>query len=77
MAEECLGVIGVESISQAGGEYYGPRSCTGILDCWLVHADDHAEIDGIAVRSIPLLMTDPEATAQMVRKGLELAGVVP
>jgi LPPG:FO 2-phospho-L-lactate transferase len=77
MAEECLGVIGVESNSQAVGEYYGPRSGTGILDCWLVHADDHAEIDGIAVRSIPLLMTDPEATAQMVRKGLELAGVVP
>jgi LPPG:FO 2-phospho-L-lactate transferase len=27
------------------------------------------------VRSVPLLMTDPEATAEMVGAGLELAGV--
>ncbi len=48
---------------------------TGILDCWLVHEGDHAEIDGVAVRSVPLLMTDPKATAEMVSAGLELAGV--
>lgn len=75
MADECLTVIGVESTSQAVGEHYGARSGTGILDCWLVHQDDKAEIDGVAVQSIPLLMTDPEATAQMVRAGLGLAGV--
>jgi LPPG:FO 2-phospho-L-lactate transferase len=40
-----------------------------------VHEDDKAEIDGVAVQSIPLLMTDPEATARMVRAGLELADV--
>jgi len=29
------------------------------------------------VKSVPLLMSDPQATAQMVRAGLELAGVTP
>ncbi|CAJ1507617.1 2-phospho-L-lactate transferase [[Mycobacterium] burgundiense] len=75
MADECLSVVGVESTSQAVGRHYGARSATGILDGWLVHQGDQAEIDGVAVRSVPLLMTDPTATAQMVRAGLELVGV--
>ena len=29
----------------------------------------------VAVRSVPLLMTDPAATAEMARAALELAGV--
>jgi LPPG:FO 2-phospho-L-lactate transferase len=45
------------------------------LDCWLIHEGDHAEIDGVAVQSVPLLMTDPGATAAMVGAGLDLAGV--
>jgi LPPG:FO 2-phospho-L-lactate transferase len=77
MADECLSVIGVASTSAAVGGYYGPRSGVGILDGWLVHAGDRAEIDGVEVRSVPLLMTDPLATAEMVRAGLELAGVKP
>ena len=28
-----------------------------------MHEGDHADIDGVAVRSVPLLMTDPKATA--------------
>jgi LPPG:FO 2-phospho-L-lactate transferase len=75
MADACLSVIGVESTAQAVGRHYGARGGTGILDCWLVAEGDHADIDAIAVRSIPLLMTDPKATAEMVRAGLELAGV--
>ncbi len=75
MADECLTVIGVESTAEAVGRHYGARSATGILDCWLVHDGDHADIDGVAVRSIPLLMSDPKATAEMVSAGLELAGV--
>jgi len=77
MADACLRVIGVESTAQAVGQYYGGRSGTGILDCWLVHEGDkaEAEIEGVAVRSIPLLMSDPEATAAMVSAGLKLAGV--
>jgi LPPG:FO 2-phospho-L-lactate transferase len=41
----------------------------------LIHEGDHAEIDGVAVRSVPLLMNDPKATAEMVSAGLDLAGV--
>ncbi|RFD25898.1 2-phospho-L-lactate transferase [Mycobacterium uberis] len=75
MADECLAVIGVQCTAAAVGQHYGARCATGILDCWLVHEDDRAEIDGVTVRSIPLLMRDPKATADMVSAGLELAGV--
>jgi LPPG:FO 2-phospho-L-lactate transferase len=75
MADACLAVIGVESSAEAVGRHYGARSATGLLDCWLVHEGDDADIDGVAVRSVPLLMRDPKATAEMVRAGLELAGV--
>ena len=59
MADECLSVIGVASTSEAVGGYYGPRSGVGILDGWLVHEGDRAEIEGVEVRAVPLLMTDP------------------
>ena len=77
MADECLSVIGVASTSEAVGGHYGARSGVGILDGWLVHEGDHAEIDGVEVRSVPLLMTDPQATAEMVRAGLDLAELTP
>jgi len=77
MADECLSVIGVDSTSEAVGEYFGARSGVGILDGWLVHEGDDADIDGVEVRAIPLLMTDPAATAEMVRAGFDLAGVKP
>ena len=75
MADECLTVIGVESTSEAVGRHYGARSSTGLLDAWLVADGDNAQIDGVTVRSIPLLMTDPSVTAQMVRAGLDVAGI--
>jgi LPPG:FO 2-phospho-L-lactate transferase len=75
MADECLRVIGVATTSEAVGGYYGARSGVGLLDGWLVHEGDHAEIPGMTVRSVPLLMSDPGATAAMVRSGLELAGL--
>ncbi|MDD4866463.1 MAG: 2-phospho-L-lactate transferase [Mycobacterium sp.] len=83
MADICLSVIGVESTAEAVGRLYGARRATGLLDCWLVHEGDEAgftagfeaELEGVAVRSLPLLMTDPKATAAMVRAGLQLAGV--
>ena len=77
MADECLTVIGVESTSEAVGRHYGARSGNGLLDGWLIAEGDSADIDGVAVRSVPLLMSSPEATAEMVRAGLELAGVTP
>ena len=75
MADECLSVLGVETTSQAVGRHYGARSATGLLDHWLVHDGDEAEIPGVTVRSVPLLMSDPDATAAMVRAGFEAAGV--
>jgi LPPG:FO 2-phospho-L-lactate transferase len=75
MADECLTVIGVESTPAAVGAYHGARSGTGILDGWLIANGDDAEIGGVTVQSIPLLMTDPAATAKMVQAGLVLAGV--
>jgi len=77
MADECLSVIGVASTSEAVGAHYGARSGTGILDGWLIHEGDHAEIPGVDVRAVPLLMRDPAATAEMVRAGLDLAGLKP
>jgi len=75
MADACLTVIGVASTAEAVGRRYGARAGTGILDWWLIHEGDHAEIDGVAVQSVPLIMTDPKATAEMVNAGLDLAGV--
>ena len=73
MADECLTVIGVETSSQAVGAHFGARSATGILDGWLIDAGDTATIAGLEVRAVPLLMTNPAATAEMVRSGLDLA----
>jgi LPPG:FO 2-phospho-L-lactate transferase len=67
--------IGVQTSSQAVGAHFGARSGTGLLDGWLVDDGDTATVDGVAVRSVPLLMTDPKATAEMVRHGIELAGL--
>lgn len=75
MADQCLSIIGVESTSEAVGQHFGARSDTGILDGWLVHEGDHAEIEGVRVRAVPLLMTDPATTAEMVRAGLDVAGI--
>ncbi|WP_137724685.1 2-phospho-L-lactate transferase [Prescottella subtropica] len=75
MADECLSVIGVETSAEAIGRHYGARSATGILDGWLIHSTDTADVPGVEVRSVPLLMTDPDATADMVRAALDIAGV--
>ena len=48
-----------------------------ILDGWLIHEGDHATVPGVDVRAVPLLMTEPAVTAEMVRAGMELAGVAP
>lgn len=77
MADECLSVIGVETSAEAVGRHYGARSDIGILDGWLVHTTDTAEVPGVETRSVPLLMTDPAATAEMVRAALDIAGVKP
>ncbi|RJQ67986.1 2-phospho-L-lactate transferase [Pseudonocardiaceae bacterium YIM PH 21723] len=75
MAEACLSAIGVEATAQAVGAHLGARKEGGVLDAWLVHTGDAAEIPGVDVREIPLLMTDTDATAEMARQALAAAGV--
>ncbi|MFC9360966.1 2-phospho-L-lactate transferase CofD family protein, partial [Rhodococcus sp. NPDC057014] len=75
MADECLDVIGVDTSAEAIGRWYGPRSGTGILDGWLVHDTDTADIPGVQVARVPLLMSDPDATAAMVQAALDVVGV--
>ena len=74
MADRCLAAIGVETTAAAVGAHYGARSSGGILDGWLVAPGEAAEIPGVAVASVPLLMSSTEATAQMARDAVELAG---
>ncbi|TWF78582.1 LPPG:FO 2-phospho-L-lactate transferase [Pseudonocardia hierapolitana] len=74
MADACLTAIGVETTAEAVGRHLGARADGGVLDGWLVHSGDTAEVPGVEVRSVPLLMTDVEATAEMARRALELAG---
>ena len=76
MADECLSVIGVETTAEAIGAHYGSRSGTGILDGWLVAPGDTADIPGVATRAVPLLMSEPSVTAQMVRDACDLVGVL-
>ncbi|GAA4704235.1 2-phospho-L-lactate transferase [Streptomyces buecherae] len=74
MADKVLAAVGVESTAAAVAAHYG----SGLLDGWLVDtvdADATAEVEaaGIRCRAVPLMMTDPAATAQMAREALTLA----
>ena len=72
MADSCLPAIGVDVSAEGVGRHYGARKDGGVLDAWLVHESDAASVPGVAVRAVPLLMTDDDATAAMVRTALEL-----
>ena len=74
MADACLSAIGVETSAEAVGRHYGARSdAEGILDGWLVHSDDTADVPGVKVRSVPLLMSDVDTTAAMAQAAFDLA----
>lgn len=75
MADACLDAIGVETSAEAVGRWYGARAEGGLLDAWLVHTGDVADVPGVDVRAVPLLMTDTDATAQMASEALDAAGV--
>lgn len=75
MADACLTAIGVETSAEAVARLYGARTDGGVLDGWLVHTGDVADVPGVQVQAVPLLMTDVDATAEMARRALELAGV--
>ncbi len=75
MADRCLPVLGVEVSAEGVGRHYGARADGGLLDAWLVHTGDPAQVPGVDVRAVPLLMSSPEATAAMARAALDAAGV--
>jgi len=75
MADACLSAIGVETSAEAVGRHYGARSSGGLLDGWLIDSRDTADVPGVDVRAVPLMMTDTDATADMARAALELAGI--
>ncbi|GAA4893341.1 2-phospho-L-lactate transferase [Streptomonospora salina] len=70
MADACLQAIGVETTAGAVAEHYG----SDLLDGWLVdRADEGTSVRDVAVRSLPLYMSDPESTAAIARAALDLA----
>jgi LPPG:FO 2-phospho-L-lactate transferase len=75
MADACLAAIGVQTSAAAVAAHYG----AGLLDGWLVDEQDKSaadapELAGIAVRALPLYMTDLTASAEIARAAIELAG---
>jgi LPPG:FO 2-phospho-L-lactate transferase len=77
MAAQMLTAIGVETSAAAVAEHYGSRGAGGLLDGWLVDVRDSGEVArveaaGIACRAVPLMMTDPDATAAMAREAYAL-----
>jgi LPPG:FO 2-phospho-L-lactate transferase len=80
MAHQLLTSIGVEVSAAGVAEHYGARSTGGLLDGWLVDSADAALVErvratGAACEAVPLMMTDPAATAAMVRAALALVGL--
>jgi len=78
MARQLLGTIGVEVSAAGVAEHYGARDTGGVLDAWLVDTVDEPlvpriEAAGIRSRAVPLMMTDHDATAEMVVAALDLA----
>ena len=74
MADKCLAAVGAEASAAGVAAHYG----TPLLDGWLVDERDKAAVDapqlaGIAVRAVPLYMTDVPATAAIARAALDLA----
>ncbi len=77
MAQQMLDSIGVEVSAGAVAEHYGSRTTWGVLDGWLVDERDAAEVArveaaGIACAAVPLMMTDPAATAAMAAAAITL-----
>jgi LPPG:FO 2-phospho-L-lactate transferase len=75
MADKCLAAISVECTAAGVGSLYGARSSGGLLDAWLVDDSDAATgVADVPVHVGPLWMTDVDATADMVRRGLDAVG---
>jgi LPPG:FO 2-phospho-L-lactate transferase len=75
MADRCLPALGIEVSAEGVGRHYGARGSGGLLDAWLVAPDDTADVPGVDVRQVPLLMSSPAATTALARAALDAAGV--
>ena len=75
MADRCLPVLGIEVSAEGVGRHYGARKTGGLLDAWLVHTGDTAEVPGVDVAAVPLLMSSPKATAALAQAALDAAHV--
>ncbi len=77
MAAQMLASIGVEVSAAAVGDHYGSRSSGGVLDGWLVDTRDADQLSrleeaGVPARAVPLMMSDPDATAAMAAAAVAL-----
>lgn len=72
-ADACLAALEVPCTAEGVGNYYGATSAGGLLDGFLVAPGDGFTLQGLHVQEAPLLMTDPAATAAMVKNCLALA----
>src|ERR671928_622369 len=62
MADRCLPALGIEVSAEGVGRHYGARGSGGLLNAWLVAPEDTADLPGVDVRQVPLLMSSPGAT---------------
>ena len=74
MADACLSAIGVPTTAAGIAAHYGPD----LLNGWLVDTADASaaatgELTGIAVRALPLLMTDVTAAGAIATAAVDLA----
>jgi LPPG:FO 2-phospho-L-lactate transferase len=79
MAAQLLTALGVPVSAAGVARHYGARSGDGVLDAWLVDDSDAALVPeiaalGLACRSVPLMMTDVDATAAMAAAAVGLVG---
>jgi LPPG:FO 2-phospho-L-lactate transferase len=74
MADACLRAMDIDVSAEAVGRFYGPRSAAGLLDAWLVDtADVQADVPGVKVVALPLLMPNPAEAAALASAALEVA----
>jgi LPPG:FO 2-phospho-L-lactate transferase len=71
MADRCLPALGIEVSAEGVGRHYGARASGGLLDAWLVQVGDVADVPGVDVRQVPLLMSSPETTEALARAALD------
>jgi LPPG:FO 2-phospho-L-lactate transferase len=72
MADACLTAIGVQTSARAVAEHY-----SGLLDGWLVDTQDGGQmaapgLGALAVRALPLLMSDEATTRAIAAAALDL-----